>query len=663
MDGDEDTAADSAAVEGAASGAQPPPNRDESTAQQRRTRPQRVPRHEPLAAEVAIAHSYEAYATSFGPYTDAELRSGGAGGRGDRQASGAAPADATEGTSPASSVSSSASSAFSLLLQRLQRQPSPASSSEPERGLPSAATVPATSAADAGGREAASASDQSAASAVVELGNAVAVPSRSDKPRLVFMGMARSGKTSLQSVVFHRVAPHETLFLESTHRVIRQDMGHNVWMQFQVVDTPACGSEFWRRAAATAAGAPSRSGTAGRRTSARPPLSSMRSGDGAPRRDRSSPLSLAPRLPSDAQRPPPDAQSGSRDGSVANDAVATAASSYDAVLADCDALLFVIDATAPDWLEALRCLCQLTEVLARHYEAPPSEAMGHGNIGRRREPVIQVLLHKSDTLSDDERFARERELWDTLEDMLRAACLWEFAAHRQPFYLPVEADAAPPIPERRLGLSLTSTFDNSCYEALARTVQRLTPELLLLEQLLNGMVASCGMEKVFLFDKVTKLYLATDASSVHPADLELCADAFVAADDLRAVYRPQRATEVLPSGEPKGERVEQVVHVADSRVAADAASPKTSPSAAGAASARLTADRLHHALVHLDNHMLLYVVDVGIYLTLVGIFQAANFERRSTLIDYNLRLLRAAMEQLADASRPGMLRTETERER
>eukprot|EP00166_Cyanidium_caldarium_P002916 ctg_2822.g359 len=167
MDGDEDTAVDSAAVKGAASEAQPPPNRDESTAQQRRTQPQRVPRHESLAAEVAIARSYEAYATSFGPYTDAELRSGGVGGRGDRQESGAVPVDATEGTSPASSVSSSASSAFSLLLQRLQRQPSPASSSEPERGLPSAAV-------DAGGREVASASEQSAASAVVELGSAVA---------------------------------------------------------------------------------------------------------------------------------------------------------------------------------------------------------------------------------------------------------------------------------------------------------------------------------------------------------------------------------------------------------------------------------------------------------------------------------------------------------
>eukprot|EP00166_Cyanidium_caldarium_P004581 ctg_492.g228 len=139
--------------------------------------------------------------------------------------------------------------------------------------------------------------------------------------------------------------------------------------------------------------------------------------------------------------------------------------------------------------------------------------------------------------------------------------------------------------------------------------------------------------------------------------------AFVAVDDLRAAYRPQRATEVLPSSEPKEERVDQVVDVADSRAAAGAASPETSSSAVGAASARLTADRLHYALVRLDNHMLLYVVDVGIYLTLVGIFQAANFERRSTLIDYNLRLLQAAMEQLADASRPGMLRPETERER
>lgn len=38
-----------------------------------------------------------------------------------------------------------------------------------------------------------------------------------DKPRILLMGPRRSGKTSIERVVFHKMSPHETLFLESTH--------------------------------------------------------------------------------------------------------------------------------------------------------------------------------------------------------------------------------------------------------------------------------------------------------------------------------------------------------------------------------------------------------------------------------------------------------------
>lgn len=34
------------------------------------------------------------------------------------------------------------------------------------------------------------------------------------KPRVLLMGARRSGKSSIQKVVFHKMSPHETLFLE-----------------------------------------------------------------------------------------------------------------------------------------------------------------------------------------------------------------------------------------------------------------------------------------------------------------------------------------------------------------------------------------------------------------------------------------------------------------
>ena len=37
--------------------------------------------------------------------------------------------------------------------------------------------------------------------------------------RIILTGPRRSGKSSIERVVFHKMSPHETLFLESTHNV------------------------------------------------------------------------------------------------------------------------------------------------------------------------------------------------------------------------------------------------------------------------------------------------------------------------------------------------------------------------------------------------------------------------------------------------------------
>jgi hypothetical protein len=44
------------------------------------------------------------------------------------------------------------------------------------------------------------------------------------KPRIILMGLRRSGKTSISSVVFAKLSPSESLFLESTTRVYKQDV-------------------------------------------------------------------------------------------------------------------------------------------------------------------------------------------------------------------------------------------------------------------------------------------------------------------------------------------------------------------------------------------------------------------------------------------------------
>lgn len=50
------------------------------------------------------------------------------------------------------------------------------------------------------------------------------------------MGPRRSGKTSIERVVFHKMSPHETLFLESTNQVDVKLVANNSFVKFQTWD-------------------------------------------------------------------------------------------------------------------------------------------------------------------------------------------------------------------------------------------------------------------------------------------------------------------------------------------------------------------------------------------------------------------------------------------
>ncbi|PSN48265.1 Ras-related GTP-binding protein D [Blattella germanica] len=58
------------------------------------------------------------------------------------------------------------------------------------------------------------------------------------KPRILLMGLRRSGKSSIQKVVFHKMSPNETLFLESTNKIIKDDISNSSFVQFQIWDFP-----------------------------------------------------------------------------------------------------------------------------------------------------------------------------------------------------------------------------------------------------------------------------------------------------------------------------------------------------------------------------------------------------------------------------------------
>ena len=59
-----------------------------------------------------------------------------------------------------------------------------------------------------------------------------------EKPKILLMGLRGVGKSSILKVVFHKMTPTETLFLEGTNKIEKDDIANNSFVQFQLWDFP-----------------------------------------------------------------------------------------------------------------------------------------------------------------------------------------------------------------------------------------------------------------------------------------------------------------------------------------------------------------------------------------------------------------------------------------
>lgn len=247
-----------------------------------------------------------------------------------------------------------------------------------------------------------------------------------EKPKILLMGLRRSGKSSIQRVVFHKMAPNETLFLESTHKIEKNDVSECSFIKFQIWDFPGhinfCDDVF---------------------------------------------------------------QSDS------------------IFLASC-AIIFIIDAQ-DDYHEALARLHVTLEAAFRH----------NMNI------KFEVFIHKVDCLTDEQKMDIQRDITQrvtgVVEDLL---C-------EQPSSAGVS-----------IGFHLTTIYDHSIFEAFSKVVQKLIPYLDAFENLLNIFITNSMVDKAFLFDVASKIYLATDSSAVDMQTYELCCDMIDVVVDISAIYTP-----------------------------------------------------------------------------------------------------------------------------
>lgn len=161
------------------------------------------------------------------------------------------------------------------------------------------------------------------------------------------------------------------------------------------------------------------------------------------------------------------------------------------------ALVYVIDSQD----EYLNALTNLSMIIDFAYRVNP-------------KINIEVLIHKVDGLSEDYRMDAQQDIMHRTGDELLDLGLEGVLVS---FYL-------------------TSIFDHSVYEAFSRIVQRLIPELPSLEHMLDNLVQHSSIDKVFLFDVNSKIYVATDSLPVDIQTYEVCAEFIDITIDLDDLY-------------------------------------------------------------------------------------------------------------------------------
>jgi hypothetical protein len=341
----------------------------------------------------------------------------------------------------------------------------------------------------------------------------------------------------------------------------------------------------------------------------------------------------------------------------------------DQIFAKATALIFVLDAQDEPYDHVLQ---SFTDTVTRAVRANPTIA-------------VEVFVHKVDGelfLSDEAKYDCRRDVMQQVADELADAGL----SH----------DAIP------ISYHLTSIYDHSVFEAFSRVVQRLIPELPTLEHLLNVLVSTCSMEKAYLFDVASKLYISTDSSPVDMQSVELCSDMIDVVLDVSGIYgawgggkrnsntggatsttrRPMTslggvddddlADDTLPGGAtcvgdanhrgpneissdndddengPIGNDAGDDIDVEDDELLGKLVGHNEIPSSveddAGSAY-----DSESSSTIYLSNGMVLYLKEVDTMLALVCLTRAENFRKKS-LINYNIGCLKKALTALPQSA-------------
>ncbi|GAB5588019.1 GTP-binding protein gtr2 [Umbelopsis nana] len=356
------------------------------------------------------------------------------------------------------------------------------------------------------------------------------------KPRILLMGLQRSGKSSIQRVVFNKMPPNDTLYLESTTKIQKEDVTRS-FIDFQVWDFPGQINFF--------------------------------------------------------------------------------ETAYDSqeIFGEVGALIYVIDAQ-DDYREAVN---RLHYTVTSAYRVNP-------NI------TFEVLIHKVDGLSDDYKIDTQRDIQQRTADAL--------------------ADAQ--MEHIHLSYYLTSIYDHSIYEAFSKIIQKLIRELPTLENLLNVLCSNSGIDKAYLFDTLTKIYIATDSSPVDMQSYEICSDMIDVIIDIECIYGAQNSVSngTTPSinGVDEDRSVTSPTHsVGNGGVNGFGSADSIQEQLMSEQSHSSEPEAEASSLIKLTNGDVLYLREVNRLLVLICILRQESFEKHG-LIDYNFQCFKEAITDVFEFS-------------
>jgi Ras-related GTP-binding protein C/D len=159
--------------------------------------------------------------------------------------------------------------------------------------------------------------------------------------------------------------------------------------------------------------------------------------------------------------------------------------------------------------------------------------------------------------------------------------------------------------EVELSFFLTSIYDHSIFEAFSKVIQQLIPQLPILENLLNILISTCVIEKAFLFDVVSKIYIATDSGPVDMKSYELCSDMIDVVIDISCIYGLGEAD-------------------------------------------HLAYDDQSQSTLKLSNGQTLYLMEVNKFLALVCIIREENLDKLG-ILEFNFGCFKKAMTEVFEA--------------